>query len=60
MSITIRDLGDFEGKYGIEEAQALRILGEVTDIQEFEYDWSECDYWLTEADYIAYLMKVEG
>ena len=60
MSINIQDLGDFEGKYDLEESQALRILSEVSDIQDFEYDWSECDYWLTEADYIAYLMKVEG
>jgi len=59
MSITIRDLGDFEGKYGIEEAQALRILGEVTDLEGFEDDWENGDYWLTHSDYLAYLTKVE-
>ena len=60
MSISIAELGDYAGKYDLNESQALRILSEVTTIEGFENDWSECDYWLTEADYIAYLMKVEG
>ena len=60
MSISINDLGDFEGKYDLDESQALRILSEVPDLEGFEYDWENCDYWLTHSDYIAYLMKGEG
>ena len=47
MSISIQDLGDYEGRYDIDESQALRILSHVTDIDGFEHDWQECDYWMT-------------
>ena len=47
MSISIQDLGDYEGRYDIDESQALRILAQVSTLQEFESDWRECDYWTT-------------
>ena len=50
MSISIRDLGDFEGKYDIDESQALRILAQVDDLDAFEHDWQHCDYWKGSCD----------